>query len=73
MKVNDDLYRILNEYGVTITESGQLEDIDSITFITLIVKLEEVYKITFPDEILMLDSLKNIETLSTIIEQQIGE
>ena len=37
MKVNDELYRILNEYGVTITESGQ------------------------------------IETLSTVIEQQIGE
>ena len=46
---------------------------DSISFVSFIVKLEEVYKITFPDEILILESIRDIDNLSTIIEQQMEE
>ena len=40
--------------------------------LSIIVKLEEVYKMTFPDEIFMLESIRDIDNVSTIVEQQTG-
>ena len=73
MNIKEELRDILNEYGIAVADNGKIDGIDSITFVSLIVKLEEVYNIIFPDELLMLESIRDIDNLATIIEQQVEE
>lgn len=40
---------------------------DSITFITLIVEIEEKFKITIPDDLLLMDHFKNINDVVKVI------
>lgn len=73
MNIKEELRDILNEYGIAVTDNGKIDGIDSITFVSLIVELEEVYNINFPDELLMLEAIRDIDNLATIIEQQMEE
>lgn len=42
---------------------------DSITFITLVVEIENRYKITIPDEVLLVDNLNNVDSILRVVEQ----
>ena len=72
MSIKEELLEILDEYEITVQEDGHMDEVDSLSFVSLIIKLEEKYKIAFPDEILILESVKDINNLSIIIEQLIG-
>lgn len=47
--------------------------IDSITFVTLIIEIESVLDIEFPDELLSVNSLGTINTLSETLLDIIGD
>ena len=46
---------------------------DSITLITLIVEIEAMFDITVPDELLMMDCFKNMDSVIRIISEQLTE
>lgn len=43
---------------------------DSITFITLVVKIEDEFNITLSDEILLMDNFKNSDDIITVVENE---
>lgn len=43
--------------------------IDSIMFITIIVKLEEKFKITFPDDVILMNNFRRIDNIVDIVKQ----
>ena len=46
--------------GAEINEKGEIEDIDSIVFISLVLDLEEEFNIEIPDEYLLMSTFSNI-------------
>lgn len=67
MNIHDELLTILNELGIIIKENGEFDNIDSITFITLIIRIEDTFGIMFPDDLLIGSVVKNVDNLETII------
>ena len=53
------------EYANFIDDLGM----DSITFITMVVELERVFKIIIPDEILSMEYFKNVDDIVDVINQ----
>ena len=43
MNIYEELIEILNELGIDVSEDGELFDMDSITFITMIIRIEETF------------------------------
>lgn len=68
MNIQEELFNIMNELGIDVGESGELLDLDSITFITMIIRVEETFGITIPDDLLMISLVNNIYNLETIID-----
>ena len=52
--------------GAEINEKGEIEDIDSIVFISLVLDLEEEFNIEIPDEYLLMSTFSSIDNLSLI-------
>ena len=51
---------------------GTLDNVDSISFISSIVSLEEEFNIEFPDEYLLIEKMNNINNICLIIESLLG-
>lgn len=73
MNIKNELLNIIADLGIVVDENETIQDIDSLTFVSLVVKIEEKFNITFPDEFLLLDMVKDISNLVIIIEQQLEE
>lgn len=73
MNIKNELLNIITDLGIVVDENETIQDIDSLTFVSLVVKIEEKFNITFPDEFLLLDMVKDISNLVIIIEQQLEE
>lgn len=43
--------------------------LDSLQFMSFIVELEDIFKIEFPPELLLIENFNNIEDISTFIEE----
>ena len=67
MNIFDELIAIMDELGIAIEETGEFVDVDSITFIALIIRIEETFRIVFPDDLLVSSAIKNAHNLETII------
>ena len=69
------LETIITSCGVTVDEDQRIniQEIDSLTFISVIIEIENEFCISFPDEYLMIDSLSTLSTLSLIIKQEIDK
>ena len=67
MNIYEELIVMLDELGVVIEENGEIVDMDSITFITMIIRIEETFGITFPDDLLNSSATHNIKNLERII------
>lgn len=66
------IIKVFSDNGLTISNDGQdvnLSDIiaDSVTFMTILVDLEDAFGIEFPDEILEIDNFSSLFGLSEII------
>jgi len=68
---NDDvrlkLQEVLDEANILFTGNEVETQIDSIAFISLIIRIEEVFAIEFPDELLNFSVMQAQEGLETII------
>lgn len=58
----------LEENGIEVLNDGTLDNVDSISFISSIVSLEEEFNIEFPDEYLLIEKMNNINNICLIIE-----
>lgn len=60
-------------FDVDIIEYVDLIDdlgMDSITFISLIVEIESLFDIQFPDDFLLMDKFKNVDDIILVIENE---
>ena len=67
MNPHDQIIEIASELNLSIGEDGIITDADSITFVSMIVRLEETFDFVFPDDMLLFDIIKDINSLNTII------
>lgn len=68
MTVNERLLKCLLENGIIVLENGDFENLDSISFISSILGIENEFDIEFPDEYLLMDTFCNFENVVQIIE-----
>ena len=57
MNTKDIIIEKIELNGAEINEKGEIEDIDSIVFISLVLDLEEEFNIEIPDEYLLMSTL----------------
>ena len=74
-KIKNDVIEVLNELGIETEDIGE-NDVDltefiveSIMFISFIVELEDKLGIETPEELLDINSIKSLNTFSTILEE----
>lgn len=63
-----------NGFDVDIIEYTDLIDdldMDSITFISLIVEIESLFNIQIPDDFLLMDNFKNINDIIKVVAEQL--
>lgn len=70
--IMDEVVRIMNEAGISIDDNGMAEknfidNISSLTIISLFIRIENTFKIALPDQFIKIDTLRNITTLSDLI------
>jgi Phosphopantetheine attachment site. len=68
----DEIKLIINKCILTIVESDKndvntLQSLDSLSFIKLVVELEQIFEIEFDDEMLSVDNFQTIDELSNYI------
>jgi acyl carrier protein len=80
MPTVEEVIKIINSCssGTPLTESDADKNlfelgIDSIDLISAVVKLEETYKIEFPDEKLIASELDSVSKIISIINESSGE
>ena len=56
---------------IELNEKGEIEDIDSIVFISLVLDLEEEFNIEIPDEYLLMSTFSSIDNITLIINKLI--
>ena len=74
-KIKNAVIEVLNELGIETEDIGE-NDVDltefiveSIMFISFIVELEDKLGIEIPEELLDINSIKSLNTFSTILEE----
>lgn len=67
MNFKAEIERIFDENGVNITDSANLENIDSIQYVTIIVEIEQFFNITLPDYFLVENALADFQKLINIV------
>ena len=74
-KIKNDVIEVLNELAIETEDIGE-NDVDltefiveSIMFISFIVELEDKLGIEIPEELLDINSIKSLNTFSTILEE----
>jgi len=73
MNVLSEMFADMN-ISTEVFELVDLADdlgMDSLTFITVIVKLEALFNITFPDEMLLMENFKTVDNIVTIINNEV--
>ncbi len=71
-EIKNEVVRIMNEAGIDIDDSGMAEkmymdNISSLTAMSVFVRLENAFKISLPDKFIKIDTLQNAEVLSDLI------
>ena len=62
--IKETLINCLDRNGIELNgDNEDIEIIDSISFITIIVDIENEFNIEFPDEYLIIDNINNFEKL----------
>lgn len=72
MEIIERIRKCIEESGIDVLESGELDNIESINFISAIVNMEQEFDIEFPDEYLLIDTMSNIENICYVVKQVIN-
>lgn len=72
-KLVDMLAELFPDSGVNkdvLKYADLMEDLgmDSITFITIIVEIEDVFEISVPDDLLLMENFRNVDSIIQIVE-----
>ena len=67
MNIHNELILLLAEMNIVVDENGEFIDLDSVEFIAMIIRVEETFGITFPDDLLMMPLVNSINKLEIII------
>lgn len=68
MSIRDIIIENIELNGAEINEEGTIEEIDSITFISLVLDLEAEFNIEIPDEYLLMGVFSSVDNIVSIIE-----
>lgn len=73
LKLIDMLAAMFPDSGVDkdVLEYTDLMDdlgMDSITFISIVVEIEDVFEITVPDDLLLIENFRNVDSIIQIVE-----
>jgi acyl carrier protein len=71
--IREILKKIGPQTGVKNIENPQFTDINSITFVQLIVHLEGKYGIEFDDDILLPEEVTNFNDLVKVVQREINK
>ena len=61
---NDSINVNILEYADLIDDLGM----DSIMFISIVVEIENIFRITVPDDMLLMENFRNVESIIQIVE-----
>ena len=67
MNIKDTIIKILEENGIEIDDDGVLLYVDSLSFISTIVDIEQKFNIEFPDEFLEIGKFDTVEDLVKVV------
>ena len=73
MNVMNKLRVCLEESGIVILDDGSFDEMDSITFISAIVSIEQEFEIEFLDEYLIMNVMGNIDQLYEVVSHMIND
>lgn len=65
--IKKDLERIFDENGVDSSDQQQLNDIDSIQYISIIVEIEQLFNIVLPDFVLSQNKFIDFDRFVSIV------
>lgn len=80
MDKNEIKAKLIDILAVLFPDSGVDKDVleytdllddlgmDSITFISIIVEIEDVFEITVPDDLLLMESFRNVNSIIQIVQ-----
>ena len=68
-EIKEKLTEVLFENGVELNGSGKI-DVDSLTFVSVVIAIEEAFGVTIPDEAFF-DNIQDINILSKVLLDQI--
>ena len=68
MDIHEILCTLITELGIMINSEGEFVDLHSITFMSMIVQIEETFSITFPDDLLNMELINSMNTLEIIVK-----
>ena len=72
----NSIRKLLCDNEINITDTTNLIDdlgMDSILLMMLVVKIEEYYNITLPDDFFTMDRLSDFKTMSILVEDLISQ
>ncbi|WP_059052794.1 hypothetical protein [Paenibacillus senegalimassiliensis] len=62
----------LEDNGIEISDDGSLLNVDSMSFISSVVCLEQEFSIEFPDEYLSMDYMLNMDNIYYVIDKLVN-
>jgi len=73
MNIKEKINQSLNNFGYDLNDEELLKKIDSLTFISMILELEEIFEIEIPDSLLNYEILTNIDTFVSVLNALIED
>lgn len=73
MSKKEKIIQCLEESGIIVKADGQIEVLDSVTFVSAILALEEEFEIEISEEYLLTDFMKSLEQVEVIIDTILSE
>ncbi len=80
MDKNEIKLKLIDMLAVMFPDSGVDKDVleytdlmddlgmDSVTFISIVVEIEDVFEITVPDDLLLMENFRNVDSIIQIVE-----
>jgi len=74
MNIREKIEGIFYNVGLDISDSNEwIDQMDSLSFVTVIVELEQEFDVEFPDEYLNINLINSIEELEEVVKKLLLE
>lgn len=72
MQIQEEIRKCIEESGVDIMDNGLLGDFDSITFIEMVLSIEDKFGFELPDRYLNAEYFSSLDLICQIVENNIN-